>query len=70
MKKISLAAARVNARKTQAELSKALGVSKNMIIDWELDRKPIPMEKLTKYCALCECNPKDIDCRVLAVTRL
>lgn len=70
MKKISMAAARVNAHKTQKELSEALGVSKNMVIDWELDRKPIPIEKLKQYCALCGCNPKDIDCRVLAVTRL
>ena len=36
--KISLAAARVNANKTQEEVAAALGVSKATIINWEAYR--------------------------------
>ena len=34
---ISLAAARVNARMTQAEVAKAIKISKNTLINWEKD---------------------------------
>ena len=33
--KISLAAARVNARLTQEEVAKEMGVSKNTVVSWE-----------------------------------
>lgn len=69
MRQISLAAARVNAGKTQAHLAQAVGVSKNLIIDWEKDRKPIPQDKFEKYCKTCGCTPSDVRARVISVIR-
>lgn len=68
MKKISLAAARVNAGLTQNELKAIVGVSKNILIDWEKGRKYPTMEQLERYCNACNCSVKDVDCKVLVVT--
>lgn len=70
MKKISLKAARVDAGKTQSELSKEVGVSKNLIIDWEKGRKAPDIEQFYRYCAACNIAPEDVDCKVRVVTRL
>ena len=53
--KISLAAVRVNAKKTQEEVAEALGVSKSTVINWENYRTTPSyemvkrMEKLYSY---------------------
>jgi len=70
MKKISMAAARVNARLTQADIAKEVGVSKNLIVDWEKGRKHPNMEQFERYCAACGCSTSDIDSRVFVLTRL
>ena len=70
MKKITLAAARVNAGLTQDELRKAIGVSKNVLIDWEKGRKYPTMEQLERFCNACGCSPKDLDCKVLVLSRV
>ena len=69
MDKITLAAARVNAGKTQTELAKELGISKNILIDWEKKRKNPTEEQLYRYCAACGCNPTDVECEYIAVVR-
>lgn len=69
MEKISLKAARANADKTQAELAKAVGVSKNKIINWEKGRATPRQEQLERYCAACGCRPEDVDCAVLILSR-
>ena len=67
MKKITLAAARVNAGLTQAELCKKVGVCKNILIDWEKGRKHPTMEQLERYCGACNCAVSDVDCKVLVL---
>ena len=68
MRKISLAAARVNAGLTQDELRRKVGVSKNILIDWEKGRKVPTMEQLERYCKECGCSVSDVDCKVLVLT--
>lgn len=68
MRKISLAAARVNAGLTQDELRKKVGVSKNILLDWEKGRKYPTMEQLERYCEACGCTTSDVECKVRIVT--
>lgn len=65
MRKISLAAARVDAGLKQTELAKAVGVSVNLIIDWEKGRKVPTKEQLEMYCEACGCRTSDVNCKVL-----
>lgn len=51
--KISIAAARVNAKKTQEELAKALHVSKQTIGAWENGKTSPTVEKAMEFCKLC-----------------
>ena len=51
--KISIAAARVNAKKTQEELAKALHVSKQTIGAWENGKTSPTVEKAIEFCKLC-----------------
>lgn len=50
--KISLASARVNANMTQVEASKAVGVTKVTLINWEKGRTQIPFAKLVTLCEM------------------
>lgn len=70
MRRMSLAAARVNAQKTQTEVGKEVGVCKNIIIDWEKGRKHPTLEQLQKYCKACGCRPEDVDCQAIVLTRV
>ena len=49
--KISLAAARVNAEMTQAEVAKELGIANNTLIKWE---KGEDFPKITQMRQLCD----------------
>lgn len=52
--KISLAAARVNARKTQEEVAETLGISKATIVSWESYKTTPSYENLQKLEHLYE----------------
>ena len=51
--KISIAAARVDAKKTQAEVAKALHVSKQTIGSWETGKTSPTVEKAIEFCRFC-----------------
>ena len=70
MDKITMAAARVNAGKTQSQMSKEVGVSKNLIVDWEKGRKSPNLDQFERYCNACGCTVNDIDCKVFVLTSL
>lgn len=67
MRKIGLAAARVDANLTQMEMARAVGVSKNLIVDWEKGRKYPNAEQFERYCKACGRPTSDINCGVLVV---
>lgn len=50
---ITIAAARVNARKTQEELAKALHVSKQTIGSWENGKTSPTIEQAMEFCRIC-----------------
>ena len=56
--KISLAAARVNARLTQREVAKKLGVTTNTIVAWEKNRRE---PSVTQAKALAETSGMPFD---------
>lgn len=57
--KISMAAARVNAKKTQEEVAREMGVTKQTIVNWE-NGKVIPKPAQFKmYCCIVNA-PEDI----------
>ena len=70
MRKISLAAARVDADLTQMDVARSVGVSKNTIIDWEKGRKYPTLEQLEKYCKTCGCSTSDVRCTVLTLAKV
>lgn len=70
MRKISMAAARVDAGMTQSEMAKAVGVSKNSIVDWEKGRKHPNLEQFERYCKACGWKTSEVDCKVLVLTRV
>ena len=51
--KISMAAARVNANKTQAEVAEALHVGKQTVVSWENGKTSPTVEKAQEFCQLC-----------------
>ena len=51
--KISIAAARVDAKKTQAEVAKALHVSKQTVGAWEKGKTSPTVEKAIEFCRFC-----------------
>lgn len=59
MYKISLAAARVNAKLTQRDVARELGVSPATVINWETGRSAIDADKFISLCDLYAC-PMDI----------
>ena len=52
--KITIAAARVNAKKTQEEVAKALHVGKQTIGSWENGKTSPTVDKAIEFCALCQ----------------
>ena len=51
--RITIAAARVNARKTQAEVAEALHVGKQTVVSWEKGKTSPTIEKAQEFCAFC-----------------
>ena len=51
--KISIKAARVEARKTQEEVAKALHVGKQTIVSWESGKTSPTIEKAQEFCNFC-----------------
>lgn len=51
--KMTIAAARVNAKKTQDEVAKALHVSKQTIGAWENGKTSPTVEKAIEFCRFC-----------------
>lgn len=51
--KISIAAARVDAKKTQEEVAKALHVSKQTVGSWEKGKTSPTVEKALEFCRFC-----------------
>ena len=57
--KISLAAARVNAKLTQEDVAKKMGVSKNTIVNWETGKVEMKPAQFKMYCLVVGA-PEDI----------
>lgn len=51
--KMTIAGARVDARKTQAEVAKALHVSKQTVGSWEKGKTSPTVEKAMEFCRFC-----------------
>ena len=51
--KISIAAARVNAGKTQAEVASALHVGKQTVVSWEKGKTSPTIAKAQEFCDFC-----------------
>lgn len=51
--KMTIAAARVNAKKTQDDVAKALHVSKQTIGAWENGKTSPTVEKAMEFCRFC-----------------
>lgn len=51
--KISMAAARVNAGKTQEEVAIALHVGKQTVVSWEKGKTSPTVEKAQEFCLFC-----------------
>ena len=60
MAKISLEAARVNAKLTQAEIAEKLGVSRSTVIDWEKGNREIRTAYLIAFCQITGFSIDDI----------
>lgn len=50
--KISLAAARVNAEMTQADVAKILQIAPNTLVNWEKGRTSPTVDQLQKLCGI------------------
>ena len=57
--KISLASARVNAGMTQENVAKAMGVSKNTIVNWENGKVEMKPAQFKMYCQVVGA-PEDV----------
>lgn len=60
MAKISLEAARVNTKLTQAEIAEKLGVSRSTVIDWEKGNREIKTAYLIAFCQITGFSIDDI----------
>lgn len=56
--KVSLKAARVNAKISQADAAERLGVSQSTLIRWENDGN-VPIQAIMKMCDLYACSIDD-----------
>lgn len=52
--KVTIAAARVNARKTQSEVASALHVGKQTVWAWENGKSSPSVEKAQEFCDFCK----------------
>ena len=52
--KISMAAARVNANKTQEDVAAALHVGKQTVVSWEKGKTSPTVEKAQEFCRFCD----------------
>ena len=59
-KRITLAAARVNAGLSQEELAKKLGVSRMLVWQWENGKAPMKPAYLIAFCAITGFSESDI----------
>lgn len=57
--RVSLAAARVNARLTQREVAEKMHVNVGTVVNWENGRSAIDADKFVALCELYEC-PIDV----------
>lgn len=60
MAKITMEAARVNAKLTQAELAEKMGVSRSTVIDWENGKREIRTAYLHLFCIVVGMSEDDI----------
>ncbi len=60
MFQISLAAARVNAKKTQREVAKLMDVNVSTIINWENGRTSPNVEQFMRLCTIYNCPQEAI----------
>lgn len=60
MAKITLEAARVNAKLTQAELAEKMGVSRQSVIDWENGKREMKTVYLFMFCSITGFSEDDI----------
>lgn len=60
MAKITMEAARVNAKLTQAELAEKMGVSRSTVIDWENGKREIRTAYLHLFCIVVGMAEDDI----------
>ena len=51
---ITIAVARVNAKKTQEDIAKALHVSKQTVGSWENGKTSPTMDQAIRFCEFCE----------------
>ena len=58
--KVSLAAARVNAKKTQAEVADIMGISKTTIVAWENNKTQPGVKEFIELCKIYNCSMDDI----------
>lgn len=60
MAKVTLAAARVNKKLTQAKLAEKLGVSRQSVFDWENGKREMRPVYLHAFCAVVGMSEDDI----------
>ena len=60
MAKITMEAARVNAKLTQAELAEKMGVSRSTVIDWENGKREVRTAYLHLFCIVVGMSEDDI----------
>lgn len=60
MAKISMAAARVNAKLTQEQLAEKMGVSRQTVLDWENGKREIRTAYFHLFCSIVGFSESDI----------
>lgn len=60
MPKITLRAARVNTKMTQAEMAEKMGVSRETVFAWENGKTPMRTPYLYLFCRITGFQPDDI----------
>lgn len=60
MAKITLEAARVNTKLTQAQLAEKMGVSRQSVIDWENGKREMRTPYLYLFCQITGFSADDI----------
>lgn len=60
MEKLSIKAARINAKLTQEDLAKCMGVHRNTVAAWEKNPKSLSIETAEKLCLIMKVKINDI----------